>query len=143
MKKLRNAGKEKGLRFCKPIAHGHPSASNSPVRGTIQRRGQHAGCEALRQHRPQNRSDKHHDEYAIEHSTVEQRLAGSIESPVRDERGRERRRHLRQRERPHRFARRRGVAEGATARLGRDPFANNERTDDSHRKEGVVREATY
>jgi len=72
-------------------------------------RFRHEQCEVLRQHRAEDGCNQHHDEDPVEHAAVEQRLAGGIEGPVRDEGGRERRR--------------------------------DQRSDDSAREDGVVREA--
>jgi hypothetical protein len=49
-------------------------------------------------------SDMRNAKCCVEHAAVEKRLASGIEGPVGDEGGRERRRDLRQRERPHRPA---------------------------------------
>ena len=67
---------------------------------------------------------------------------GGIERPAGNEGGRERCRDLRQRERSHRSARGRGVAEDATAVPCCDPFAGKKRTDDPGREHGILGEAT-
>lgn len=82
------------------------------------------------QHRAEDGREQHHDQDAVEHSAVEQWLASRIERLVRDEDGRERRRDLRQRQRPHRSACLWGITESTTTRLRRDPLTDKERTDD-------------
>jgi len=86
-----------------------------------------ARCEKIGENRPENRGEQHQRQHDVEHPIVDQPLVSRVEGIVGNERRGERRRHLRQRQRPDRQPLARAADPAPRPRCGRSSAARRER----------------